>query len=63
MLEVEVTVFEDIDGLVSQYFSGVVFQDVVETFGHLKLLSVLARHYRFSYKLKLQLYYLFLILN
>jgi len=44
VLEIEVRVLNDVKGLVTKDFTGVVFKDRVEAFGHLELLTVLARH-------------------
>ena len=44
VLEIKVGVLQDVEGLVSQDLSCVVFQKAVETLGELKLLTILARH-------------------
>ncbi len=44
VLKVQVRILQDVEGLITQDFSRVVFQDAVETLGELKLLTILARH-------------------
>ena len=44
VFEIEVRVLNYVKGLITEDFTSVVFKDRVEAFGHLELLTVLARH-------------------